>query len=154
MLFKPFKPLKDAKDSKKPVDTGEVITLKFPPIISRLSNPSKDFKTYKPVFTSKSPPISVRLPIPSYEVIIAFLVVKFPVIFFKLYNPSRLVRLSQSIVKFPSISCSKLSNFCKVRILSCIVILPITLVYPAFWKSIKSCSVSKLMSPVYVPFAA
>ena len=65
MLFKPLKPLKDAKE----------------------------FKEEDPAITLKFPPISVRLFIPSYEVIPAFSVIKFPVIFFKLYNPSRLVRL-------------------------------------------------------------
>ena len=162
MLFKPLKPLKEDKEFKEEEEEEEpkdsAITLKFPPISSKLSNPSKDAKEFKEedsAFTSKSPPISVSLPIPSYEVIQACMVIKFPVIFFKLYNPSRLVRLLHSIVKFPSISVSKLSNFCKVRILfPCTIILPITLVYPAVWKSIKSCSVSKIISPVYVPFAA
>ena len=44
MLFKPFKPLKEDKALKGEDST---ITLKSPPIVSKLSNPSKDAKTYK-----------------------------------------------------------------------------------------------------------
>ena len=40
MLFKLLKPLKEDKDFKE----DSAITLKFPPIVSRLSNPSKDSK--------------------------------------------------------------------------------------------------------------
>ena len=44
MLFKPFKPLKEDKDSKEETSP---ITLKFPPIVSKLSNPSKEDKDFK-----------------------------------------------------------------------------------------------------------
>ena len=44
MLFKPFKPLKEDKAFK---EAFPPITLKFPPIVSKLSNPSKDSKAFK-----------------------------------------------------------------------------------------------------------
>ena len=49
MLFKPLKPLKEDKDSKEEEEEEEdsAITLKFPPIVSKLSNPSKDAKDFK-----------------------------------------------------------------------------------------------------------
>ena len=86
MLFKLLKPLKEDKAFKE--DSLSII-LKFPPIVSRLSNPSKDSKE-ELAFTSKSPPMLFKPFKPLKE---ASQVIKFPVIFFKLYNPSRLVRL-------------------------------------------------------------
>ena len=56
MLFKLLKPLKEDKDFKE----DSAITLKSPPIVSKLSNPSKDAKYSKQkslAFTSKSPPM-------------------------------------------------------------------------------------------------
>ena len=47
MLFKPLKPLKEDKDSKEEEEEDSAITLKFPPIVSKLSNPSKDAKDFK-----------------------------------------------------------------------------------------------------------
>ena len=47
MLFKLLKPLKEDKDLKEEELEDSAITLKFPPIISRLSKPSKDSKASK-----------------------------------------------------------------------------------------------------------
>ena len=95
MVSRLSKPSKDAKEFKEE-EEDLAFTSKSPPMLFKPLKPLKDAKEFKeedPAITLKFPPISVRLFIPSYEVIPAFSVIKFPVIFFKLYNPSRLVRL-------------------------------------------------------------
>ena len=101
MLFKPLKPLKEDKDSK---EEDSAITLKFPPMVSRFRNPSK-------------------------EVISPSLIIRLSVIVFKPYKPSKVVKVEHSNLSEPLISVSRLSNFCKVVISHLLTItFPLTLV--------------------------
>ena len=96
MLFKPLKPLKDTKDFKEDL----TITLKFPPMVSRFRNPSK-------------------------EVISPSLIIRLSVIVFKPYKPSKVVKVEHSNLSEPLISVSRLSNFCKV-----VISPPLTITFP------------------------
>ena len=83
MLFKLLKPLKEDKAFKE--DSLSII-LKFPPIVSRLSNPSKDSKE-ELAFTSKSPPMLFKPFKPLKED--SAITLKFPPIVSKFSNPSK-----------------------------------------------------------------
>ena len=99
MLFKLLKPLKEDKDLKEELEDF-AITLKFPPIVSRFRNPSK-------------------------EVIFPSLIIRLSVIVFKPYKPSKVVKVEHSNLSEPLISVSRLSNFCKV-----VISPPLTITFP------------------------
>ena len=126
MLFKPLKPLKDAKEFKE--EEKSAITLKFPPIVSRFSKPSKDAKKFEEedsAITLKSPPIVSRFRNPSKEVIPPALIIRLSVIVFKPYKPSKVVKVEHSNLSEPLISVSRLFNFCKV-----VIFCPLTITFP------------------------
>ncbi len=128
---------------------------KFPPMVCRFSSPSKDSraereeeeKEEEEVFISKSPPMLFRLFNPSKETMLPSVMRRFSVIFARLYRPSNEVNERHSKVREPSISVSRLSNFCKVfSSLPRTMMLPWMRVCPAALKSSRSCSVSQMMS--------
>ena len=134
------------------------MTSKSPPILFKLLNPWNDFKSRdseEEASTLKLPPIVSRFCNPSKDVMRPLVIIRLSVIVFKPYKPSKEVRVEHSNLSEPLISVSRLPNFCKVLIpFPFTIILPMILVCPAAWKSIKSCSVSKTISPAYIPFAA